>query len=173
MNFGIGESANPAQKVIGLGNELHHAVFDTVVYHLHVVPGSTFTHVGHARLAIDFSRNGFQNWLHYFPGREIAPRHYAWAFTGTFFSSGNPHAQEAEALALECCRPSSSIIVVRVTAIDDQVALVQVGEQAFDYLIHYFTRWHQQHDGAWCFQRLQKFGLIGSRLNFAVPGFLI
>ena len=40
------------QQVVGLGDELHVAVLDAVVHHLHVVAGAARAHVRDARLAV-------------------------------------------------------------------------------------------------------------------------
>lgn len=46
---------------------------------------------------------------------------------GTLLTAGDTRADEEEALGLELVRPADRVGVVRVAAVDDDVALVEVG----------------------------------------------
>ena len=47
-----GNAGAAMQQIVGFGDELHVAVLDAVVDHLHVVAGAARAHVGDARLAV-------------------------------------------------------------------------------------------------------------------------
>lgn len=60
--------------VVGLTAQLHVAVLDAVVHHLHVVTGTIFADPIAARLAVRFGRDLLEDVLHEWPGEEVGRR---------------------------------------------------------------------------------------------------
>ena len=58
------ETQPPLHQIVGLGDELHQAVLDPVVDHLHVVPGRTRSELGHAGLAVHLGRDRLEDRSH-------------------------------------------------------------------------------------------------------------
>ncbi len=86
---------------VGLADELHVAVLDAVVDHLHVVAGAVGTHVTAAGLAFgdggDLGVDGRDD----FPAFGGAAGHDAGAFERAFFAAGDADAEEVDAFFLE------------------------------------------------------------------------
>ena len=58
----VGGEASVLEDVVGFADELHVAVLDAVVDHLHIVAGTARADVNDAGLAIDLSGDGFERW---------------------------------------------------------------------------------------------------------------
>ena len=94
------------QHVVGLGDQLHVAVLDAVVHHLHVVPGAERTHVLHARHAIVGLRgHGQQDGRQRVVGLTLAAGHHARPPQRALLAAGHAHADEVKAVGLRapCC----------------------------------------------------------------------
>ena len=74
-------------QVVGLGEKLHHPVFDAVVDHLHEVTGRTGTEPGHARIAVHPGRDSFQHRTDALVSLLRPAGHDARSVTRTFFST--------------------------------------------------------------------------------------
>ena len=94
----VGGEAGGFEDVVGLADELHVAVFDAVVDHLHVVAGTAGADVDDAGLAIDLGGDGFEDRLHHLPGGGRAAGHDGRALAGAFLTAGDAGADEAEAV---------------------------------------------------------------------------
>ena len=84
------------QDVVGFGDELHVAVLDAVVHHLHVVAGPARADVGHARLAIDLGGDGGEDRLDQSVGIGLTAGHHAGTPQRAFLPAGYAHAQETQ-----------------------------------------------------------------------------
>ncbi len=124
------------EDVVSLADELHVAVLDAIVDHLHVVTRAAGTDVGDAGLAIDFGGNRFENGLHDVPGGKRAAGHDGGAFARTFFTTGNAGADETQAFFREVGITALGIGVEGVAAIDDDIALVEKWNELFDHRIN-------------------------------------
>ena len=106
-----------------LANQLHVTVLDTVVHHLDVVAGALVTNPLAAGLAVRLGGDGLEDVLDVWPGLLVTTRHDAGAIASALLSSGDSRSDEADALGLEVFCAAVGVGVVRVTAIDDDVAL--------------------------------------------------
>src|SRR5690606_37790463 len=97
-NFGqfVGGEASGLEDVVGFADELHVAVFDAVVDHLHVVTGTAGSDVGDARFAVDLGGDAFEDRLHHVPSAGRSAGHDRRAFAGAFFTTGNAGTDEAK-----------------------------------------------------------------------------
>lgn len=165
--FGSSE-ASGFEDVIGLADELHVAVLDAIVDHFHVVTGTAGTDVGHARLTIDFGGNGFEDGLHHIPGGEWAAGHDGGAFAGAFFTTGNTGSDETQAFFREVGVAALGIGVERVAAVDDDITLIEQGDELFDHRIHGAAGFHHDLDFARSGEGLHElFESLGANQFFA------
>jgi hypothetical protein len=124
------------EDVVGFADELHVAVLDAVVDHLHVVTGTAGADVDDAGLAIDLRGDGFKDGLHDFPSGSRAAGHDGGAFAGAFFTAGDARADEAEAFFGEVGVATLGGLVEAVAAVDDDVVLVQERDELLDHGVH-------------------------------------
>ena len=145
----------PHQQVC-FRDQLHVAVFDAVVHHLDEVAGPALPHPVAAGLAVHMGGDGLQNGLHMRPCRGRAARHDAGALQRPFLAAGHAGADEMEPLALQVLDPARSVREVAVAAVQDDVSLLQQGEQLLDEIIHRLARLHHQHHLARLLQRVHQ-----------------
>ena len=135
------------QKLVGLADELHVAVLDAVVDHLDVVAGAVFAHPVAAGLAVGRAgADGLEDVLHQRPRLGAAAGHHRGAETRAFFAARNARADIQQAFAFQVFGAADGVGEMRVAAIDDQVARLQVGQQQLDEIVHRLARLHHQHD---------------------------
>ena len=107
---------------VGFADELHVAVFDSVVCHFHVVASAVGAHVAAARFAFgdcgDLGVDGGEGGPAFFG----AAGHDAGAFERAFFSAGDADAEEVDAFFLEVFFAALGVGPERVAAINDDVA---------------------------------------------------
>ena len=84
--FLVGESCS-FKNVVCLADELHVAVFNSVVDHLHEVTCATLTDVDDAWLTVDFGGYTLEDWFHDFPCAFRSAWHDGWTFEGAFFAT--------------------------------------------------------------------------------------
>ena len=77
-------------------DELHVTIFNSVVYHLDVMPSSFVTHPVAARLIVGFGSNGLENVLDVWPGFFISTWHQAGTVSSSFFSSRDSRSHEPD-----------------------------------------------------------------------------
>ncbi len=120
--FGGGETGG-LENVVGLADELHVAVFDAVVDHLHVVTGTAGADVDDAGLAIHLGGDGFEDRLHDIPRGGRAAGHDGRSLAGAFLTAGDAGADEAEAEIAKPFVAALGVGVEGISAVDDDVAL--------------------------------------------------
>ena len=121
------------QQRIGFCDQLHVAVFDTVVNHFHIVTGTIGTNIGHARFAIFCNCGNFsQNRRNQFVGFFLTARHDRWTFQRPFFTTGNTGTNEVKAFGRKFAITTDSVLEERVTTINDDVAFIQIRLQGID-----------------------------------------
>lgn len=120
-----------------LANQLHVTVLNTVVHHLDVVTGTLVSNPLAAGLAVRLGGDGLEDVLDVWPGLLVTTRHDAGAVAGALLSSGDSRSDEADALGLEVLCAAVGVGVVRVTAINDDVALfyATLVEQKLDEVV--------------------------------------
>ena len=104
----------------------------TVVDHLHVVAGTGLTDPITAGLAVDLSRGGLENLLDVRPRGGRTTGHERGTVTGTLLTTGNTRANKQETLGLELLCAADGVGVVRVTTVDDDVTLLELGDELVD-----------------------------------------
>ena len=137
------------EELIGLADELHVAVLDAVVDHLHVMAGAVFAHPVAAGLAIGSAgADGLENVLHQGPRFGAAAGHHRRAETRAFFAARNAGADIHQAFALQILGAADGVGEMRIAAIDDDVAGLEMRQHQLDKFVHRRAGLHHQHDFA-------------------------
>ena len=135
-----GQTRGAVQDVVDLGDELHVAVFDAVVHHLHVVPGTSRSHVLDARLAVlGLGGDGAEDRRQRVPRLLRSARHDRRAEQRAFLAAGDAGADEAEAGGGEVVAAPIGVGEERIAAVDEDVAFVQVRTQVRDDAVDRLT----------------------------------
>ena len=137
------------QQVVRLGDELHVAVLDAVVDHLHVVPGAAGTHVVHARLAVvGLRRDRLQDRRERVPGLALPAGHDRGPPERALLAAGDAGADVVEAAAGEFLAPPLGVEEPRIAAVDQDVARLQVRLQMRDGAVDGGAGRHHHQDAA-------------------------
>ena len=124
------------QDRVGLADELHVAVLDAVVHHLHVVAGAVRAHVAAARLALGDGRDLRVDRRERLPAFVRTARHDARAFQRAFLPAAHADAEEVNALFLERLFAALRVGPERVAAVDDDVAGFEQRDELLDDRVH-------------------------------------
>ena len=101
----------------------------TVVDHFHVVSGTVLSDPITARLAVDLGGRGLEDGLDVRPGGRRTTGHERGTITSALLTAGNTGTNEEEALGLELLGATDRVRVVRVTAVNDDVTLLEVRQE--------------------------------------------
>jgi hypothetical protein len=137
-----------AQQIVGLGDELHVGVLDTVVDHLDEVAGTVGADVRHARLALGLGRDRRQDRPERLVRLGRAARHDARAVECALLATGDAGADEVEALGADRLLAPDRVVEVGVAAVDDDVARLEQAGQLVDHRVGAFTGLHHDDRGA-------------------------
>ena len=110
------------QNRVSLANELHVAVFDAVVDHLHVMPRTVGTHMSATRLIFRDGGDLRINRGERFPAFLRSAGHDRWAFERAFFAAADADSKEMDSLFFEVFLAALSVGPEGIAAIDDDVA---------------------------------------------------
>ena len=142
------------EDVICLCNELHVTVLNTcvsnqfteaklvsahivtVVYHLHVVASTGLTHPIAARVAFHLRGRCLENGFDVRPCGGRASRHEGRTKASAFFTAGNTGSDKKEALFFEFFGSADRIRVVGVSTINDDIALLEFGEELVNEVVN-------------------------------------
>ena len=142
------EAVYAFHQVVGFGDELHVGIFDAVVHHLHVVAGALRADVGAAGHAVDLGRHLGQHRRDAVPGFAIAAGHHARTFERAFLAAGNAHADEADLFRFAGSVAPRGVGEQRVAAVDDDVALLEMGQELVDHVVDRLAGLDHDEDGA-------------------------
>lgn len=116
--------------------------------HLDVVASTLITNPLAARLAIRLGGDGLEDILDVRPGLLVTTGHQRRAVAGTLLTTGNTAADEADTLAVKVLCAAGGVWEMRVAAINDDVALLEVGEESLDEVIDGLAGHDEEHDAA-------------------------
>lgn len=149
-----------------LADQLHVTVLDTVVHHLYVVTGTLVADPLAAGLAVGLCGDGLEDvlgglldvsgrviagssYLDVGPGLLVTTGHDAGAVAGALLSSRDTGSDESDALCLEVVGAAVCVGVVRVTTVDDDVALLGTTlEEQLDEVIDGLSGHDEHHHAA-------------------------
>mmetsp|Transcript_16072 Transcript_16072/g.60802 ORF Transcript_16072/g.60802 Transcript_16072/m.60802 type:complete len:597 (+) Transcript_16072:1159-2949(+) len=132
----VGEPAQRLEHLVRLGDELHVAVLDAVVHHLHVVSGADLPHVRHARAGVRLGRDLGQDGLHAVVCGARASGHEGGPVAGALLAARHAHADEVDLLRREGLGAAHAVREPLVAAVDDEVALLHVLGKQLDARVH-------------------------------------
>ena len=121
---------------ICFADQLHVSVFNPVVDHLHVVPGSVGSHVSAAGLALGHGGDLRVNRLELLPAFRRPSRHNRRTLKGTFLPAGNPHPEKVNSLFAKIFLAALRVRPKRIPAVDDDVTGLKKGNQLLDHRVH-------------------------------------
>lgn len=104
----------------------------TVVNHLDIVSGTGLADPVAARLAVDLGSSLLEDLLDGGPCSSRTTGHERGAVTRTLLTTRDTGADEEEALRLELLCAADGIGEVRVTTVNDDVTLLEVGDELVD-----------------------------------------
>ena len=139
-------------KIVCFGQYLHQPVFDAVMHHLYKMPGRTLPDMRRARLAANLGRGCLEKRLYLLVNFRFSADHYTRTVPRAFFTTRYPYAEKMDALLGEKSFAAFGIGKMGVSAVDHQVARLQVRQQIVDNRIHRVSRRHKHHDLARRFQ---------------------
>ena len=113
------------EDIVGLGDQLHVSVLDTVVDHLDVVSRTTLTDPVATGLTEGLSSGLLEDFLDRGPSGGGTTGHQRGTVSGTLLTTRDTGTDEQETLGLELLGPSDRVGVVRVTTVNDDVALFE------------------------------------------------
>jgi len=131
-NLILMEAKATLEDIICLGNQLHIAIFDTVVDHLDVVTGTSLSDPVTAGNTIDLSSGGLEDLLDGIPGRGATTGHKRRSVSSTFFTTRDTGADEKESLGLKIFAAADRVGVVGVSTIDDDITLFKKRSELVD-----------------------------------------
>ena len=163
-NFLSLETEEAFHEVVGLTDHLHVAILDAVVNHFDVVAGTIFTDVGGAAdaafdglagsgafeglagLFVDLGRDGFPDRGDFLEGGLVAARHEGRTEAGTFFTAGYTGTDKAKVLCLEVFFATDGVGPESVAAVDNDVILIEQGNETVDDGVGRAAGLHQDDD---------------------------
>ena len=128
-DLGLLEAETVLEDVVGLADELHVTVLDTVVDHLDIVAGTGLADPVTAGLTVGLGSSLLEDLLDVGPGGIGTTGHERGTVTGTLFTTRDTGADKEETLGLELLGAADGVGIVRVTTVDDDIALLEVGHE--------------------------------------------
>lgn len=116
--------------------------------HLDVVTSTLVTNPLAAGLALALGSNGLEDVLNVGPGSLITTGHERRAVAGTLLTTRDTGTNEVDTLCGKVVCPAVAVGEVGVTAINDDVALLEEGEESLDPVIDGLAGLDEEHDAA-------------------------
>lgn len=157
-NLLVGEASTSLHEVVGLTNELHVTVLNTVVNHLDEVAGTSVTDPVTAGLAISLGRDILEDLLDVGPGLLVSTGHDGGTVSGTLLSSGDTGTNKEDSLLVELLVSSVGVGEVRVTTVDDDIALLEVGEELLNERVDGLAGLDEENDSSGSLEQSAELG---------------
>jgi hypothetical protein len=152
------KAAQAGKQVVGFADQLNIAIFDAVVDHLDVVSRPLVADPVAAGRAIGrLGGDGLEDRFDMGPGRGIAARHDGRAPQRPFLAARDARANVEQAPRLERPRTPRGVGVMRVAAVDQDVARLQKRRDFLDHLVHGRAGLHHHHHLARPLERRDQF----------------
>src|ERR1017187_2335993 len=149
VQFVGGEAERVLEQLVGFADELNVAVLDAVVDHLDVVTRAVLANPVATRGSVfDFGRDGLEDGLDVRPRRGIAAGHDGRAEARALLAAGDAGADEKNSLGRPILGSPVRIGEQRISAVDDDVALLQMGEKLVDGVVDHVAGLHHDHHPA-------------------------
>ena len=138
VEFVVGQAQGVLEDPVGLADQLHVAVLDAVVDHLHVMAGAAGADpfaAGNVVVRPDLGRDRLEDRLDQRPGLFAAAGHDAGPLQRAFLAAGDAGADEQQALRFDILRAAFGVVKIGVAAVDDHVAGREQRNEVLDELI--------------------------------------
>ena len=140
---GLGLHAQPiAQHAIDFGNHLHVGIFNAVVDGFDEMAGAIGAKPGAAGFALEFCRDGGENFFNPRIGLGRSAHHDGGAMAGALFAAGYAHADKGQAASFKLLEAAHGIPEIGVARVDDDVIFCHQLFQRGDLLIHRLAGLH-------------------------------
>ena len=150
MHFVIRQTQTVFHELVRFANQLHVAVFDTIVHHFDEVARTVAADPVAARLALRrFGGDGLENRFDGRPCGFITARHDRRAVTRAFFATGYAGTDKADAFCRQLVCTAGGIRIVGIAAVNNDVAFVQKRNKLLDKIVNNRTSAYHHHDFAW------------------------
>ncbi len=131
-----------------LGDELHVAVLDAVVHHLHEVAGRAEAAVGDTEPRRRARCDGLEDWPQALPRVDVTAGHERRALEGALRAAGHAHADEAPGPPLRLRRAAVAVGVQAVARVDDDVAVFEERVELVDDVVDGLAGVDEHHEAA-------------------------
>ena len=118
--------------------------------------GTVSTDIGDTRLTVSLSGNLFQDRSNQFVSFFLSAGHNGRPFQCTFLATGNAGADKVKALCGQLFVTADGVLKEGVTAVDQNVAFIEMRGEGCDGFIGGFTGFDHQQDTAGFFQGVNK-----------------
>ena len=148
VEFVVRHPQGVLHQPIGFADQLHVAVFDPVMDHLDIMPGSAGPHpiaTGDITLRPDLGGNGLEDRPHQRPGLIAAARHDARPLQSPFLAAGHARADEQQPLGFHVLRPPLGVGKMGIAAVDNHIARFEQRNQLVDEIVDRRPRFDHQH----------------------------
>jgi hypothetical protein len=127
------------------------------VNHLDVVTGTGFTNPVTAGFVISLGSDRLENGLNVGPGSVGTTGHEGRTIASTFLTTRDTGADEKNTLLLKVFSAANGVREVRVTTVNDDITLLEVGKELLDEIVNGRTSLDKEHDLAWALKLGAKF----------------
>src|SRR6185436_5209741 len=132
--------------VVGFADELHIAVLNAVMDHLHVMARAIFADPIAARRAIvNLGSDALKNGLYVGPCRRRTAGHYRWTVARAFLTAGYTSADVKEPFRFHVLRPPIGVLEKGIAAIDDDVPWFEMWNELIDEFVDRLASFHHEH----------------------------
>ena len=152
----LAQAETDLEDGVDLADELHVTILNAVVHHLDIVASAVLAHPVAARLAVALRRDRLEDLLDMRPRGRAATRHERRAVARAVLTTGHTRADVQEATLLELLSAADGVGVVRVTTVDNDVALLEVGDELVDERVNGRTRLDEEDHLAGALQETHK-----------------
>ena len=136
------------QNIVGFRDELHVAVFDSVVDHFDEVSRASLADVGNAGAVLDLGGDFVEDVLDVGVGMVGPTGHEGGAVACAVFAAGDAHAEVEEAFVGDEVHAALGVLVPLVAAVDDAVAGVEVVGEGGDGVVDWGAGLDEDDDGS-------------------------
>jgi hypothetical protein len=151
-----GESNTTSQDIVGFANQLHVTVLNTVVNHLDEVTSTLISDPLAASFSVALGRDILEDILKVGPGLLVSSWHDRRSVSGTLLTTRNTGTNKSDALLGELLGSAVGVWEVRVSTIDNDIALLQEWEESGNEVVDGLTGLDEKHNSSWSLQLLAK-----------------
>jgi hypothetical protein len=119
------------------------------VDHFDVVAGTGLADPVATWLTLGLGGGLLEDFLDVWPSGVGTTWHEGWTVSGTLLTTRDTGTDKEQALGLELVGSSDRVRVVRVTTVNDDVALLEVGLELADEVVHGLTGLDEEDDSPW------------------------